>query len=469
MRYSKGWGAALIVMLLLILDQALKIWIKTHMQLHESIEITPWFYLYFTENPGMAFGIEVIGKLFLSVFRIIAVVFIGYYLYKLVKQNYTFGFIACISLIFAGAIGNIIDSIFYGVVFDHSFGQVASFMPEGGGYASWLHGKVVDMFYFPLIQTVLPDWVPVWGGEEFVFFRPIFNLADCLFVVTVLPSHIVDKSLKRKIKELMRNKLHRYGVVLLLGTLLVACSKVPDGILSEKKMQAVQVDMQLAEAMINLDSKEFSDNARKEALYQSIFRKYDITQAEYDSSLVWYGRHLDIYMKVYDRVLADLNERQKALGDVQASAAPVSKQDSVDIWPRRTSLRLEPDALFNGVTFDIKPETNYSSGSSFVLGMNVLGINEGMAYKPEIRISADQGDTIVTVNDKVLRDGYHETVLKTVPTKQVKRVYGYIFMNNADSSYYKVYLDSLNLMKYNYGRLTDMAKDSSAVKISAVE
>ena len=97
------------------------------MQLHESIEITPWFYLYFTENPGMAFGIEVIGKLFLSVFRIIAVGFIGYYLYKLVKQNYAFGFIACISLIFAGAIGNIIDSIFYGVVFDHSFGQVASF------------------------------------------------------------------------------------------------------------------------------------------------------------------------------------------------------------------------------------------------------------------------------------------------------------------------------------------------------
>ena len=93
MRYSKGWGAALIVMLLLILDQALKIWIKTHMQLHESIEITPWFYLYFTENPGMAFGIEVIGKLFLSVFRIIAVGFIGYYLYKLVKQNYAFGFI----------------------------------------------------------------------------------------------------------------------------------------------------------------------------------------------------------------------------------------------------------------------------------------------------------------------------------------------------------------------------------------
>ena len=106
----------------------------------------------------------------------------------------------------------------------------------------------------------------------------------------------------------MRNRLYRYSAVLLLGALLAACSKVPDGILSEKKMQAVQVDMQLAEAMINLDSKAFSDNARKEALYQSIFRKYDITQAEYDSSLIWYGRHLDIYMKVYDRVLAELSQ-----------------------------------------------------------------------------------------------------------------------------------------------------------------
>lgn len=185
MKFSKGWGAVLIVLLVLVADQALKIWIKTHLQLHDSIEVTKWFYLYFTENPGMAFGIEVIGKLFLSVFRIVAVGFIGYYLFRLVKQNYKFGYIACIALILAGALGNIIDSVFYGVVFDHSYGQVATFMPAGGGYASWLHGKVVDMFYFPLIQTVLPDWVPFWGGKEFVFFRPIFNLADSAICVGV--------------------------------------------------------------------------------------------------------------------------------------------------------------------------------------------------------------------------------------------------------------------------------------------
>ena len=118
-------------------------------------------------------------------------------------RNYAFGFIACISLIFAGAIGNIIDSIFYGVVFDHSFGQVASFMPEGGGYASWLHGKVVDMFYFPLIQTVLPEWIPVWGGEEFIFFRPIFNLADSaicvgVFLLLLFYRHTLSTSLSKE-------------------------------------------------------------------------------------------------------------------------------------------------------------------------------------------------------------------------------------------------------------------------------
>ncbi|MDR1879730.1 MAG: lipoprotein signal peptidase [Tannerellaceae bacterium] len=185
MSCSKSGGAALIIMLLLILDQALKIWVKTHMVLGESIQVTPWFYIYFTENPGMAFGLEVIGKLFLSLFRIVAVCFIGYYLYTFTKKNFRFGFIACVALIFAGAIGNIIDSIFYGVIFDHSFGQVASFMPESGGYATWLHGKVVDMFYFPLIKTTLPEWLPVWGGNEFVFFRPIFNLADSAICVGV--------------------------------------------------------------------------------------------------------------------------------------------------------------------------------------------------------------------------------------------------------------------------------------------
>jgi len=206
MKSTKGWGAVSVIVLLLILDQVLKIWIKTHMALYESIEITPWFYIYFTENPGMAFGIQVVGKLFLSIFRIVAVVFIGYYLYTIIKRNYKFGYIACISLIFAGAIGNIIDSVFYGVIFDHSYGQVATFMPADGGYATWLHGKVVDMFYFPIIQTTLPGWIPVWGGEEFIFFRPIFNLADSaicvgVFVLFIFYRNTLSNSMSKEEKK----------------------------------------------------------------------------------------------------------------------------------------------------------------------------------------------------------------------------------------------------------------------------
>jgi signal peptidase II len=148
----------------------------------EIVVLKNWFIIHFVENNGMAFGFEFAGeygKIFLSVFRIFAVIAIGWYLFKLAKQKeIPFGFVASIALIFAGAIGNIIDSLFYGIIFSHSFGQVATLFPEGGGYAGFLHGKVVDMFYFPLIEGRYPDWIPYFGGDPFLFFRPVFNVAD---------------------------------------------------------------------------------------------------------------------------------------------------------------------------------------------------------------------------------------------------------------------------------------------------
>ena len=248
-----------------------------------------------------------------------------------------------------------------------------------------------------------------------------------------------------------------YGVVL-LAALVVSFSKMPDGILSEKKMKDVLVDMQIAEAMIGADAKAYESDAEKDALYQSVFRKHKITQADYDSSLIWYGRNLDVYMQVYDRVLTEINDRQKALGDVQATAAPVSKRDSVDIWPRLTYLTLSPKAVFNGVTVDIKPDKNYPSGSTFVLGLRIWGLNGAMKSHPTIRLSANQGDTTIVVNDKIMHDGYHETVLRTVPTKQVRSVFGSIRMEDDKGykdAYFKIYVDSLNLMRYNYGHFNN--------------
>lgn len=202
-KYKKIWIVVGIILLLLLVDQSLKIWVKTHMQLGQQHDILPWFKIYFTENPGMAFGWEILDKWLLSVFRIVAVTVIAYYIFTLVKRNYSLGYIICIALIFAGALGNIIDSVFYGVIFDHSRGQIATFMPEGGGYETFLHGKVVDMLYFPLIQTVLPNWVPVWGGQEFVFFRPIFNIADSaicvgVFILLIFYRHTLSESLSKE-------------------------------------------------------------------------------------------------------------------------------------------------------------------------------------------------------------------------------------------------------------------------------
>lgn len=184
---SKRIIALSVILLILLADQLLKIWVKTNMYLYESIEVFSWFKIYFIENNGMAFGMEVIGKLFLSVFRIVAVGFIGYYLWKIIKENYKVGYVACISLVLAGAVGNIIDSVFYGVILTESTPfEVAHFVPIGEGYSSWLHGKVVDMFYCPIIETTYPDWFPFSAGKPFVFFSPVFNLADSAISVGIV-------------------------------------------------------------------------------------------------------------------------------------------------------------------------------------------------------------------------------------------------------------------------------------------
>jgi signal peptidase II len=167
--------------ILLLADQTLKVWVKTNMFLGQEFQILDWFIIHFTENNGMAFGIEFggyTGKTLLTLIRIIVVVFGIKYISGLDKTKFPNGSLIALGLIIGGAIGNIIDSSFYGLIFNESYNNIAVFMPESGGYSSLLHGKVVDMFYFPLINSHFPDWLPILGGNHFIFFRPVFNIAD---------------------------------------------------------------------------------------------------------------------------------------------------------------------------------------------------------------------------------------------------------------------------------------------------
>lgn len=184
----KAWIAIAIVIAILLIDQIIKIEVKTNMTLGEAKRVTDWFYIEFIENNGMAYGMKFINKLVLSLFRLFAIGFIGYYLAKIIKKNEApIGYIVLIAMVLAGAAGNLIDCLFYGLIFDASTPfTVSQFVPFGEGYSIFLHGKVVDMFYFPIIQTTWPEWMPYVGGSEYVFFSPVFNFADACISVGVV-------------------------------------------------------------------------------------------------------------------------------------------------------------------------------------------------------------------------------------------------------------------------------------------
>lgn len=220
MKLSPGKKAILLVILVLAIDQTIKIWIKTHMALGDSFQVMgSKFLIHFTENPGMAFGMQFggeTGKLILSLFRLIAIFGIGWYLVHLVKTRVKLGLILCFSLILAGAIGNILDSAFYGLMFNKGMTfnpTINDWMPYAGvaeigshGYAGFLKGCVVDMLYFPLMNGHYPSWLPIWGGKEFAFFRPVFNIADSSITIGVCLILIFQRKFFKSDKSVTENK-----------------------------------------------------------------------------------------------------------------------------------------------------------------------------------------------------------------------------------------------------------------------
>lgn len=202
----KARTIVLTILVILIADQALKIWVKTHMHLGQQIRVFDgWFRIYFIENEGMAWGWKFggeWGKMTLTLFRLIAVVFGIFYIRNILRKNYSKGFLICVALIFAGAMGNLIDSMFYGLIFEDSEKVALSRIFPPHGYAGFLHGRVVDMLYFPIIEDkLLPDWIPVWGGERFTFFSPIFNIADASISIGVIAILLFQKRFFQKKPE----------------------------------------------------------------------------------------------------------------------------------------------------------------------------------------------------------------------------------------------------------------------------
>ena len=278
----------------------------------------------------------------------------------------------------------------------------------------------------------------------------------------------------------MTTKTTTYFILTLLFG-LAACTKVPGRFLSEKEMTQVLIDMQLAESIISTDYRSGDDDIEKEAIYRSIFIKHQIDEALYDSSLLWYGRNLDIYMRVYENVIKALKVQKLALGDYKLDDLHINKKDSINIWELPSMLELTDNLLDNKVTFDLFPKDTYLAGSKFVLSMHVWGVPSDTLYYPVLKFRIEQRDTILTFEQKIMQDGLFEASFQSDSTQTVKRILGSIALNGAilhssskdslsvsdtitqpdgelihlDSLLdidhgYKVYLDTISLMRYHH-------------------
>ena len=248
----------------------------------------------------------------------------------------------------------------------------------------------------------------------------------------------------------------RICCIITLICMAASCSRVPKHILSERKMRVVLYDMLLAEAMVDVKNESFPTNADRQMVYDAVFSKHRITQAVYDSSLIWYGKHMDLYMSIYKLVLKDVNENYNALGAINSNmlSGDMSLQDSIDIWISKRSEIFKPELTFNTVTFDISPESPYPAGSSYIFELSVWGLPPDMKQKPVIHLCAVQADTITSIRQEITGDGYNEAILKTATGKEVRRIYGYIILNDVHVPYHRIYLNDIRLMKYN-NRITE--------------
>lgn len=271
-------------------------------------------------------------------------------------------------------------------------------------------------------------------------------------MITLKRFHKVHKDLKPcAFCDLFVPFVVKISFSLIIILLFAACSRVPKGIIPERKMQQILTDMYLAEEIINADPYSFRTVEEKTALYQSVFEKHRVTQAVYDSSLIWYGKHLDIYMQVNNMALAEVNKRIEKIGHIEPEIAYSPSKDSVDIWSIGRYYEFYPTAISNMITFNFRESEEYTSGSIFVLGIHIWGLATRLSTPIEVHLRAEQRDTTVVVKNAITTDGYHEIILRSAPTQRIRQVYGYIRFNGSPQPYHKIYIDDLRMIKYLYG------------------
>ena len=248
-----------------------------------------------------------------------------------------------------------------------------------------------------------------------------------------------------------RNVFNGLGILFFFFLIMAACSRVPKGIIPEKKMRQILTDIYLADAIINTDPTFYQNDENIIALYQSVFDKYRVTASIYDSSLVWYGKNLDVYMQVNNMALIDIKKRIEIISNIEPEDTITISEGFIDIWSINRYLEFTPTSLSNFRIFSFREDEDYSFGSIFVLGLQVMGLVSDMKSSIEVHLRAEQNDTTIMMNNKIDDNGYHEMILRTLPIQKVKRVYGYIHFNEGTFMYHKIYLNDLRMKKYLYG------------------
>jgi len=245
-------------------------------------------------------------------------------------------------------------------------------------------------------------------------------------------------------------KISLIGFLCLYFFSLFGCRELPDGVLNEKQMQIVTEDVCLAEALSHSNYKDISSIEAKKALYQSVFEKHHITKAQYDSSLVWYGKNLDLYVGIYSRTINNLSERIDELGDIQSDLSTSPNKDSTDLWTRNRMISFSPQASWNIINFKINPAVNLLAGSKFVLSMDVWGIKPKQNTHIWVNVNIQTKDSTLSIEKEITQNGIAETIISAPKTKKVEQVFGSIRFAQPDSTYHKIWIDKISLFRYNY-------------------